>query len=205
MRLVPLVTTGKKEFYIKIVKEGGEGAMLKDLDAPYVEEGRPKSMFKQKRFEEVDAFVTGAEQGEKDKGWERLIGNLEFSCYTENGKRHMVAKCSNMTLEERIDVTVCGQCGGALDVKHENVDGKRVVHGTTCKSCARENPIPALNPEWRNRVAAIQGQEFTARVYRLKHAFIDRWRTVGVDSKPIEECTINLQQIQRRFEAAVEE
>jgi ATP-dependent DNA ligase len=175
---------------------------LKDLTASYVHEGRPKSMYKAKRFEDVDAFVTGGERGEEGKGWELLIGNLEFSAHTETGKVWMVAKTSNLTLEQRIDATVCGQCGGALDVANENQDGKRVVTGTRCKTCNRNNPPPELNPAWRRRCAAIRGQEWTARVYRLKHAVVERWRTEGEDAKKPEECTVNLADIQRRFEIA---
>lgn len=202
MRLVPLVVNGKHDFYKKVVADGGEGIMLKDVKGTYIPEGRPKSMYKVKRFEEVDAFVSGGNPGEAGKGWERLIGDIEFSAYTETGKIHMVAKPSNLELSARIEATVCGNCGGALDVSHENQGGKRVILGTKCTQCSRINPLPVLNPAWKKRVACIQGQEWTARVFRLKHAFIERWRFEGVDAKAAEDCKINLRDVQHRFERA---
>ena len=67
-----------------------------------------------------------------------------------------------------------------------------------CEKCNQDYPPPALNPEWLNRVAEIRGQEWTARVYRLKHATVERWRE-GVDGKAPEECTINFKEITERF------
>jgi len=201
MRIVPLIAVNKQDFYKEVLAGGGEGVMLKDLRAPYVQEGRPKSMYKAKRVEEVDCFVVGGEPGDEDAGWKLLIGNLNMSCITETGKVHMVARVSNLTLEDRIDASVCGKCAGKLSVRHENVAGKRKVLGTSCLSCGAVDPVPALNSKWMRRVAEVHGQEWTARVYRLKHAFVERWRE-GADGKAPEDCKVNLAQVQRRFENA---
>lgn len=202
MRIVPLITKNKLATHKEILADGGEGLMLKDIDAPYTGRGRPKSMYKLKRYDEVDAFVTGFSPGKKGKGWELLVGDLEFSCYTETGKRHMVAKCSNFPLEDRIDMSHCATCGSPLNVNHDNVKGKRVILGTTCTGCHLVDGGAVLNASWLNRVACVQGQEWTARVYRLKHATIERWRTHGEDAKSQSECTVNLKDIQHRFQAA---
>lgn len=199
MRIAPIFSTNKLDKHKEILESGGEGLMIKDIKGHYVQKGRPKSMYKLKRYEEVDAFVTGANPGKKDKGWQLLIGDLEFSAFTETGKRHMVAKCANMPLEERIEASMCAKCGGEQDVSHDNVGGKRVILGTKCKSCGAENPGSVLNPAFLNRVACITGQEWTARVYRLKHAVIERWRTSGEDAKNPQDCTVNLKLVQRRF------
>lgn len=199
MRLVPVITLSKKAFYEKTVAEGGEGAMLKLASGKYVQQGRPKEMYKAKRFEEVDAFVTGFDPAKEEKGWIGLVGNLRVSCYTETGALHEVAYPANLTLEDRIDATCCGKCNGKLDVKHDNVDGKRVVLDINCTECGAHRPIPALSKHWYGKVFEIRGQEWTARVYRLKHAFIERERK-GVDGKDQKECTVNLKDIKHRFE-----
>lgn len=205
MRLVPIFVTGKAAKHKLILEQGGEGVMLKDIKAPYVQKGRPKSMYKLKRREEVDAFVTHSHPGDKDAGWHLLVGDIVFSSFTESGKLHEVAYCSNLTLEQRIEASRCGKCGGELLVQHDNVDGKRVVQGTTCKACGLVNGGSAtLNPAWMGRVACIVGQEWTARVFRLKHAVIERWRTEGEDAKSKHECKIDLKVVQMRFVRAAQ-
>lgn len=201
MRLAPIFSTNKAQIHKDILEKGGEGVMLKDVNSPYVHEGRPKSMYKFKRYEEVDAFVADGRPGEEGKGWELLIGDIGFACFTESGKIHLVARCSNLELEQRIEASVCKHCASTLQVNHDNVDGKRRILGTKCTNsvCAKENGGAALNPQWLNRVAEITGQEWTARVYRLKHAVIARWRLTGEDVKAKEDCKVNLKNIERRF------
>lgn len=203
MKLVPVYPTGKKEFYEAIVQSGGEGIMLKDCKASYTGRGRPRAMYKAKRFEEVDAFVSGMLEGDEDKGWLGLVGSLEFSCYTETGKKHPVAFCSNIPLEDRKAATVSRCCGEPVKVNDQNVGGKRVVISVQCPKCGMSPPQPAINPAWLGRVAEVRGQEYTARVFRLKHATIERWRS-GVDGKSPQECKISLKDIQRRFTNAPE-
>lgn len=201
MKLVPLILKGKKEAYKAILNQGGEGIMVKDIAGKYTSVGRPACMQKVKRHEEVDCFVTGFDPGDEDNGWFGLVGALIFSCFTEKGVKHEVAKASNFELADRLKMTVCSNCAGELDVKHDNVGGKRKILDITCLGCGAKYPAPALRKEWYNRVAEVQGQEWTSRVYRLKHAFIQRWRE-GVDAKAAEDCTINLADVQRRFQRA---
>jgi len=201
MKLVPLITQNKTAAYKGILDQGGEGLMLKLASGTYIQKGRPKVMQKVKRHEEIDAFVTGFDPGEESAGWFGLVGALVFSAITEKGTNHEVAKCSNFELTERIQMTVCSICDGDLDVKHDNVDGKRRILDINCTSCKANHPAPALRKDWYNRVAAVQGQEYTSRVFRLKHAFIERWRE-GVDEKKPGDCTVNLADVQRRFQRA---
>lgn len=199
MRLVPLIITDKKAFHKAQVDKGDEGTMLKLASGKYVQKGRPDCMYKNKRHEEVDAFVTGFDPADEDKGWFGLVGNLRLSCYTETGALHEVAYPANLELADRIDATVCGNCGSALDVRHENRDGKRVVVTIRCIACGKDRPPVALAKHWKDKVFEVKGQEMTSRVWRLKHACLVRER-VGADGKRPEDCTINLGNIKARFE-----
>ena len=89
-------------------------------------------------------FISGHLPGDEEKGRLGLVGSLEFSCYTESGKIHPVAYCSNIPLEDRKSATVCGNCGSKLYVKDDNVDGKRRVTLVRCEKCNQDYPPPAL-------------------------------------------------------------
>jgi ATP-dependent DNA ligase len=207
MRLVPLIRTNKREYFENEVRDGGEGIMLKDLYAKYESAGRPRAMYKVKRFEEVDAWVSGFQMGDEASGWRGLVGALEFSCHTETGKIHMVAVCSNLTLEDRKAISCCARCASEgsgekpLLIEVVNDDGhNRVTHAT----CPRHGDFPGavLRSDWYNRVAEVRGQEFAVRVFRLTHAVIERWREPGADGKTPAECKINLAEIQARSNKA---
>lgn len=199
MKLVPVVVEGKKDFYERVVRDGGEGVMLKDSTSKYTGRGRPKSQYKAKRFEEIDAFVSGFLPGDEDSGWRGLVGSLEFSCYTKTGKIHSVAFISNVALSTRKQISICAKCGTTLNVKDENIDGKRRVTLVRCDQCDVDYPEVGLHPAWLGRCGEIRGQEYTARVYRLKHATLERWR-MGVDGKSENECVIDFENIRKRFE-----
>jgi ATP-dependent DNA ligase len=55
----------KAEFFEAIVKDGGEGIVLKDMDGLYEEGKRSKYMYKLKKFNTADCFITGWTPGEK--------------------------------------------------------------------------------------------------------------------------------------------
>lgn len=197
IELVPVVLTDKKAFYDETVRKGGEGIMLKDIDAPYeASSSRTKAMFKVKRFEEIDGFVTGFASGEIGAGWEKLVGGLEISAFDETSRAlHAVAWVTNLTFEQRCEATVCPECGIPMVVSWVNDDGKRKVQDVHCKEHGTQSP--ALNKDWYNRVLVIRGQEITARVLRLKHATIVSER----HDKPVDECTIPLAAWRAKFEA----
>lgn len=187
----------KKEFYEEIVKRGGEGIMLKDMDSTYeASSSRSKAMWKVKRFEELDAFVTNFAPGDVGSGWEKVVGGLEVSCHDETtGALHPVAWVTNLAFEDRVAATVCSQCGQPMIVDWANESGKRVIKSVKCSSHGEQ--APALNPRWFNRVYVIRGQEITARVLRLKHAAII---SIRHDKDP-DTCTIPLAAWRAKFEA----
>lgn len=196
VEIVPVVDFAKKVYYDEVVRQGFEGIMLKDMDAPYeASSSRTKAMFKVKRFEEIDGFVTGFAAGDVGAGWEKMVGALEVSCFDETSRAvHPAAWVTNMTFEQRCAITACPQCGHSMNVEWENQNGKRVVTKVHCAE--HGDQPPTLIKSWYNRVLIVRGQEFTARVFRLKHATIISER----NDKPIEECTLNLAAIKAKFE-----
>jgi hypothetical protein len=201
MQLVPLIIKGKREYHKAQVDRGDEGTMLKLASGTYEAvsaSSRPDVMYKNKRREDIDAFVTGFDPGDAKAGWDGLIGNLRLSCYTETGSKHEVAYPANLTMEDRIAASSCALCQNPLTVETDNVEGKRVVKSIRCVHCNKNRPPVTLTASWFNKVFEVVGQEYTSRVWRLKHAFIDHER-VGADGKSPEECIINLADIQARF------
>ena len=85
-----------KVFCEGIWARGGEGVVLKDMNATY---GESQAWLKVKREQTYDAFVTGYEMGEGK--YEGLIGTLICSAYDENGNVVEVAKVIPGTDEER--------------------------------------------------------------------------------------------------------
>jgi Zn ribbon nucleic-acid-binding protein len=157
-------------------------------------------MYKAKRFEELDGFVTNFAAGEVGAGWEKLVGGLEISAHDELTKAlHPIAWVTNLTFEDRCEATCCPQCGQSMDVQWRNDNGTRVVETVKCKVHG-EQP-PTLNTNWFNRVYVIRGQEITARVLRLKHAAIVSSR----DDKAPADCTIPLAAWKAKFESKGEE
>lgn len=65
------------KFYEVLVKRGGEGIMLKRLDWPYESRKRSKGMFKMKKHNPMDCFITGFVPGEGE--FSGLIGSLLLS------------------------------------------------------------------------------------------------------------------------------
>lgn len=170
--ILQMVTDNKREFLAEILKKGGEGLVLKNLDSTY-ESSTSRNRdgwVKFKRRREVDAFVTGYKLGEEGSGWENLIGALEFSVKTEDGSDHVIAYPTNITLEQRKKLTV-------------------LVNGQ-----------PTLHPKIYGLVAQVSGQDFSARALRLTHATIDRWRIKEPDRKLPEDCLLNLASVRTAAE-----
>ena len=154
--------SNKREFFKKVVEDGGEGVILKNLRSPYIDSSsrRRDAWIKVKKRLEFDAFVTGFIRGDADTAWKNLVGALEFSVETDNG-RHVIAYCTNLPLESRKKITVYDEA----------------------------NDKVSLNPAVLGKVAEISGQDISARSLRLSHATIDRWRPKdGPDAKRKEQC-----------------
>jgi ATP-dependent DNA ligase len=154
-----LVWLDKKVFYEQIVKNGGEGVVLKNLRSPYLDfpSRRRGGWVKVKARIEFDAFVSGFERGDTG-AWRNLVGALQFSVHTERGD-HIIAVCINMSLAERQALTIYDPVSNTV----------------------------TMRPWGYRRVAEVSGVAIAPRVLRLIHARIERWRE-GVDAKNADEC-----------------
>ena len=112
MRVVPGVEASadrdaKVAFYLSIVMAGGEGVILKDVNAKYEFGKRRECWLKVKKFETVDCFVTDSRPGEH--GFEGMVGALEGSVYmpAAAGETRTVEICavSGFTLADRQEMT----------------------------------------------------------------------------------------------------
>jgi len=166
----PVIRTEKRAFFNKIVSEGGEGIVLKNLNSPYEDSSsrKRKGWVKVKKKLEMDAFVTGFTRGEEGTAWRNMIGAIKFSVVKETGGLHEIAICSSMTQEDRENFTV-------YNAEYDSVD---------------------LNPDVYKRVAEISGQEITPRNFKIAHARIERWR-VGIDQKEWDECKVNMSDLEK--------
>lgn len=153
----PVVRENKLEFYSDIIERGGEGCVIKKIDAPYIgTTSRTDNMIKVKRTiseglnKDLDAWVTGFIPSTEGKSWENYIGSLVFSCKVKmkdgSIKLHTIGTCSGLPEELRKQATVY-------------IDGK-----------------PSLNPTFLGKVATLSGQNVSARKLALTHCVISCWR-----------------------------
>lgn len=155
--ITPVIREKKLEFYSDIIERGGEGVVLKRIDAPYIgTTSRTDNMIKVKRTiseglnKDVDAWVTGFIPSDECKSWSAYIGSLVFSCKVrmKDGsiKLHTIGTCSGLPEDLRKQATVY-------------IEGK-----------------PSLNPDFLGRVATLSGQNISARKLALTHCVIECWR-----------------------------
>lgn len=173
-RFPELVYQNRVAFAEKVKKDGGEGVIWKNLESPYIDSSsRPRTGWvKHKKRIEFDAFVSGFKPGEPGTGWEKLVGALEFSVRTTDGKTHVIGYASNLAFETRKKITVT------------NEDGS-----------------PRLHSAVYNRVAEISGQDISARELRLSHCTLDRWRPKeGPDAKGADQCVVDMEDLKQAAE-----
>ncbi len=156
--------TGKRQFFEEIIDNGGEGVVLKNLKATYNSHGnrqrdgwvkvkRSMSLMAKRNGldDSIDCFVTGYELASEGKGWDGLIGSLEFSLYLrkKDGSlvQHVIANVANIPLEMRKRMTVMGP------------DGQ-----------------PCLAKEWYGKTASCDGATISARKLCLNHPRLICWR-----------------------------
>lgn len=157
-----IVRTNKEAFYRKIVSEGGEGVVLKNLDSKYVPSKQRGGWIKVKDRIEYDAFVSGFTVGQEDTKRSDLVGSLEFSVLLEDGTEHVIGYAQAFTDEFREAITVYDKEGS-----------------------------PLLDPSMYDRVAEIGGQNISSRELRLTHCKILRWRDRPGDIKTKEDCVVS--------------
>lgn len=166
-----LIYADRVAFRDKILADGGEGVIWKNLDSPYIaSSSRPRTGWvKCKKRVDFDAFVTGFKRGEPGTAWENMVGALEFSVLTETGEEHVLGYPTNLSFENRTKIT-----------KYDPATDTVFLH-----------------PSMFGRVAQISGQDISARELRLSHCTLDRWRHKpgSPDHKSKEECTVNMQEL----------
>jgi len=111
-----LIYHDKEEYFKKIIESGGEGIILKDLNAPYLSGKRSGSWIKVKKSSTTDAIIIGFGRG---KEWDKkgLIGSLELGIYDECGVLRFLGRASSFPLDKRMAMT--GLDGGSPILKNE--------------------------------------------------------------------------------------
>lgn len=145
IELVPSFEVDKAAVHERIIEQGGEGTVWKNIHQPYEPGRRVKHWIKRKRSLETEAFVSGFKPGTPGHGNSHLIGAIEFSVEND-GETRPIAWISNLTDAERQDMT-------------ENADDTQV----------------RLRPEYLGRRAVIVGQDESSKSRRLRHARIKKW------------------------------
>jgi len=104
IRFEELIFHEKEEYFRKIIEAGGEGIVLKDLDAPYFPGARSQSWLKLKRSDTVDATIIGYDRG---KEWDKkgLIGSVELGIFDECGDLRSIGRVSSLSFHKRIEMT----------------------------------------------------------------------------------------------------
>jgi hypothetical protein len=160
----------KMNFYNEIVSAGGEGIVVKDLDADYFPvqnrgshcgsyyNPSSKSYQNRVRFvkvkrsvasvlgDDVDAFVSGFELGSVGTANEGLVSVLHMSVYMDDtGEEKVIASVASLpqALQKRITVIQDG--------------------------------VPVLDPAFYGTVYAVNGQDFSARQFKMVHPRIEDW------------------------------
>lgn len=90
-----------KESFDRIVKDGGEGVILKNINSVYAEGKRNKDWIKVKKIETYDGVIIGYQPGTGK--YKHLFGALLIGQYVD-GKLQEVAKVSGMTDAQRIHI-----------------------------------------------------------------------------------------------------
>jgi len=99
-----LIFKDKEQYFKEVIKAGGEGIVLKDLEAPYFQGARSQSWLKLKRFNTVDALIIGYDRG---KEWDKkgLIGSVELGIFDECGDLRSIGRVSSLSLQKRFGMT----------------------------------------------------------------------------------------------------
>lgn len=151
---------GKMKIFNRIVREGGEGVVIKNWHSTYSTKGnRTNDWVKMKRTmhaaigDTIDGFISGFHFGKEGKEREDQIASLDISAYDEKGNARVIATVANLTEQEREDMTV---------MEYDD--------------CHKPTGYLTLNPAYYGKVVEIDGQDVSSVNHRLMHAKIIRWR-----------------------------
>ena len=164
----------KQEFFDRIVANGGEGLVLKNLNEQYYATTSRKRhvQVKMKRTltgsknEDIDCFISGSIFPKKNSALavQNLIGGIKVSCYVEEEDELLteqwIGTISGITDSLRRKMTILDNDGN-----------------------------PTLNPEYLGLVLACEGQDFSSKNNRMSHCRAMDWN-FRVDKKP-NDCIIS--------------
>ena len=95
--VVKTVTKGKKAYFEKLKKVGGEGVILKERKSPYREGERTREWLKVKNWRSVDAVVVGYTHGKGARA--KTFGSLILA-ERDTGKWRYIGKASGFSDQE---------------------------------------------------------------------------------------------------------
>jgi ATP-dependent DNA ligase len=145
----PIFHQEKQKVFDKIIAEGGEGVVLKNLNYHY-EDSNSRSRHgwvKVKRQVVFECYVSGFERGRPGSEYENYVSCLIFSVSTEKTKL-VTAKVSNLPWFFRKKITVYDKTTNTVK----------------------------LNMECYGKVATVSGLEMSKKARRLVHPRIIHWR-----------------------------
>lgn len=101
VRITPQLTASEDE-HDRLVDEGYEGSIVKELNKPYASGKRGQGWWKLKANDLMDAVIMGFKPGESS--FKGLIGAIEFGQY-KNGVLTYRGRCSGMNMKVRKELT----------------------------------------------------------------------------------------------------
>ena len=170
----------KISFADQLIRDGGEGIILKSLNAPYISSlassRSHKAMLKVKTsisqlltnmdvHDDFDCYIVGSNPP-RSKRVEDMIGAIKCAIYLEDGEGNVV---------EHEIANVAG-------IPH---DVKRAM------TIIDDNGVPTLNPEYLGKVIAINGMNLSHLNMRFSHAVLkdkDPDRLITKDKSPKDCC-----------------
>jgi len=90
-----------RECYRAIIQNGGEGAVLKEMNSPYIP-GARKCWYKVKKAQTTDCVVMGVTRGTGART--ATFGALILGQYNKQGTLQVVANCSGFTHDELVSM-----------------------------------------------------------------------------------------------------
>ena len=172
--------TFKTAFTDTILREGGEGSILKNKYAPYISGMRSsrshRAAMKVKQsianmlnsdsnlVEDFDVFITGANPPKSERITD-MIGSLSCSIYIKS------------------------EDGGVREHEIANVSG---INHEWKRKLAQLNPSTGkieLNPEYKDKVIAINGLALTGSNLKFQHATLKNKGNIEFKAKNPSECT----------------
>ena len=185
-KLVPSLSKNKKSFLNDIWRKGGEGVVLKNISATYVNGSRRRDCaIKVKRTmsgqvgDDIDAFIVGSFPTPE---WQErgLIGGVNLA-----------------VMVEKLDISY-GGTGGMKMQPHIIASVSSMPNYLRKKMTAVIDGFPELSPEFKNRVVVVDGQELSSRNQRIMHATVD-WDRGFRDDKNADDCLFNLETVKEEM------